>query len=615
MDMHSLEHFEGPSRYAGNELNAIHKEWEGRFRVALSYPDLYEVGMSSHGIQILYHLLNAIDSVVTERVFAPFHDLEAWLREHEVPMFSLESRQPLNSFDVIAFSLGTELAYTNLLNMLDLARLPVRSQDRSEWPIIIAGGSCAFNPEPMSAFVDAFGIGDGEDLFPEIVRNLAASRAAGASRHDALETLARNVEGVYVPSLYKTRPALEGAPYVVAEPVSPGIPATVRKRIVENLDDALAPVSPIVPYRELVHDRGVIELFRGCVRGCRFCEAGISYRPTRERSLASIQKQLEQLIANTGYEEVGLLSLSSTDYSDLPGLVRLVRAYREEHKVAISFPSLRMENFPGYLADEIKQTREGSLTFAIEAGSQRLRDVINKNITEESIFETLRIVFGKGWHLVKFYFMFGLPTETEQDLDAMVDLVNRIYTFGKGFRRDVALNLSINPFVPRPDTPFQWYAQDTPESYDAKIDHLRKGFRAVKGKVHIEFGDPRIAFLEGFLSRGDRRVSNVIETAWKNGAKFDAWRESFAFHVWQQAIAASGLDPADFLYRSIPLQSELPWQVIDAGVSTDFLREEYLSAEKGERLPTCRETGCHACGIQEYLNPCPTSALIDAKNP
>ncbi|MCX6097020.1 MAG: TIGR03960 family B12-binding radical SAM protein [Caldiserica bacterium] len=615
MDMHSLERFEGPSRYAGNELNAVHKDWGGRFRVALSYPDLYEVGMSSHGIQILYHLLNAIDNVVVERAFAPFHDLEAWLRRHQVPLFSLESRQPLGSFDVIAFSLGTELTYTNLLNMLDLARLPIRSEDRSDWPIIIAGGSCTFNPEPMSAFVDVFGIGDGEDLFPEIVRSLAASRAAGSGRSLALETLAHEVEGVYVPSLYKTRPALGAAPYVVAEPSSSGTPATVRKRIVESLDDAFAPVNPIVPYRELVHDRGVIELFRGCVRGCRFCEAGISYRPTRERSLASIQQQLEQLVANTGYEEVGLLSLSSTDYSDLPGLVKLVRAYREEHKVSISFPSLRMENFPGYLADEIKQDREGSLTFAIEAGSQRLRDVINKNITEESIFETLRTVFGKGWHLVKFYFMFGLPTETDEDLDAMVDLVSRITTFGKGFRRDIAINLSINPFVPRPDTPFQWCAQDTPQSYDAKIDHLRKGFRAIKGKLHIEFGDPRISFLEGFLSRGDRRVGSVIETAWRAGAKFDAWRESFRFDVWQRAIASSKVDPADFLYRSIPFESELPWQVIDAGVSMDFLRQEYESARKGERLPTCRETGCHACGIQEYLNPCPTSELIRATNP
>jgi radical SAM family uncharacterized protein len=615
MDMHSLERFEGPSRYAGNELNAVHKNWEGRFRVALSYPDLYEVGMSSHGIQILYHLLNAIDSVVAERAFAPFHDLEAWLREHEAPLFSLESRQPLGSFDVIAFSLGTELVYTNLLNMLDLAGLPVRSEDRSEWPIVIAGGSCTFNPEPMSDFVDAFGIGDGEDLFPEIVRSLAASRAVRATRHDALEKLARDVEGVYVPSRYRTRSALGGAPYVVAEPISSGVPATVRKRVVKSLDDTSALVSPIVPYRELVHDRGVIELFRGCVRGCRFCEAGISYRPTRERSLASIQKQLEQLVANTGYEEVGLLSLSSTDYSDLPGLVNLVRAYREEHKVAISFPSLRMDNFPGYLADEIKQTREGSLTFAVEAGSQRLRDVINKNITEDSLFETLRTVFGKGWHLVKFYFMFGLPTETEQDLDAMVDLVSRITAFGRGFRRDIAINLSINPFVPRPDTPFQWCAQDTPEAYDAKIDRLRKGFRALKGKLHIDFGDPRIAFLEGLLSRGDRRVGRVIETAWKNGAAFDAWRESFRFDVWQQAIAASGLDPADVLYRSIPLQSELPWQVIDAGVSTDFLREDYMSAEKGKLLATCRETGCHACGIQEYLDPCPTSALLGVTNP
>lgn len=608
MDMHFFERFEGPSRYAGNELNAIHKDWEGRFRVALSYPDLYEVGMSSYGIQVLYHVLNSIDSVVAERVFAPFHDLEDWLRQHQMPLSSLESRRPVSAFDVVAFSLGTELSYTNLLNMLDLSQLPLQASDRSEWPIIIAGGSCAFNPEPMAAFIDAFGIGDGEQLLPDIVHSLAKSRTAGESRENALRNLAREVDGVYVPFLYSSHLTADGA-YVIAEPSSADIPSTVHKRTINILDEASTPVRPVVPYRELVHDRGVIELFRGCVRGCRFCEAGISYRPTRERSLNSIKNQLEQLVASTGYEEVGLLSLSSTDYSDLPGLVKLVRTYREEHQVAISFPSLRMENFPGYLADEIRRAREGSLTFAIEAGSQRLRNVINKNITEESIFETLRTVFGKGWHLVKFYFMFGLPTETNEDLDAMVDLVSRIYAFGKGFRRDIALNLSINPFVPRPDTPFQWCPQDTMESYDTKIDHLRKGFRALRGKVHAEFGDPRISFLEGLLSRGDRRLSQVVETAWKSGAHFDAWRESFHFDLWLQAIKDTGLDPAEFLYRSIPLDSELPWQVIDPGVSTAFLRCEYEAAQRAQLVPTCRETGCHACGIQEHMSPCPTLLL------
>lgn len=608
MDMHFFERFEGPSRYAGNELNAVHKSWGGRFRVALCYPDLYEVGMSSYGIQILYHVLNAIDSVVAERVFAPYHDLEDWLLQHGKPLCSLESGQPLGSFDAIAFSLGTELSYTNLLNVLHLAQVPVRASDRTGWPMVIAGGSCAFNPEPMADFVDAFGIGDGEQLLPDIVGSLAKSRASGESRSNALRALAHGVDSVYVPSLYTTHPSHDGA-YVIPEPLAADIPSVVHKRTLESLDEASAPVKPIVPYRELVHDRGVIELFRGCVRGCRFCEAGITYRPTRERSLDVIQSQLEQLVANTGYEEIGLLSLSSTDYSDLPGLVKLVRTYREEHQVAISFPSLRMENFPGYLADEIRRSREGSLTFAVEAGSQRLRDVINKNITEESIFETLRTVFGKGWHLVKFYFMFGLPTETDADLDAMVDLVTRIYAFGKGFRRDIAINLSVNPFVPRPDTPFQWCAQDSMESYEAKIEHLRKGFRSLRGNVHPEFGDPRIAFLEGLLSRGDRRVGRVIETAWKSGARFDGWRESFRFDLWLQAIAQNGLDTDCLLHRSIPLDSELPWKMIDPGVSTAFLRRDYEAAHRAELVPTCREAGCHACGIQDSMKPCPTLLL------
>jgi radical SAM family uncharacterized protein len=608
MDMHFFERFEGPSRYAGNELNAVHKSWDGRFRVALCYPDLYEVGMSSYGIQILYHVLNAIDSVVAERVFAPYHDLEEWLLQHGKPLSSLESGQPLGSFDVIAFSLGTELCYTNLLNVLQLAQMPIRASDRTDWPMVVAGGSCTFNPEPMADFIDAFGIGDGEQLLPDIVRSLAKSRASGESRSDALKALAHGVESVYVPSLYTARPSRDGA-YVIPEPLAADVPSVVHKRTLESLDEASAPVKPIVPYRELVHDRGVIELFRGCVRGCRFCEAGITYRPTRERSLGAIQSQLEQLEANTGYEEIGLLSLSSTDYSDLPGLVKLVRTYREEHQVAISFPSLRMENFPGYLADEIRRSREGSLTFAIEAGSQRLRDVINKNITEESIFETLRTVFGKGWHLVKFYFMFGLPTETEADLDAMVDLVTRIYAFGKGFRRDIAINLSINPFVPRPDTPFQWCAQDSMDSYEAKIEHLRKGFRSLRGKVHPEFGDPRIAFLEGLLSRGDRRVGQVIETAWKSGARFDGWRESFRFDLWLQAMTQNGIDADCLLHRTIPLDSELPWQVIDPGVSTAFLRCDYEAAHRGELVPTCREVGCHGCGIQDLMKPCPTLLL------
>lgn len=609
MDMHVLEQFEGPSRYAGNELNAVHKDWEGRFHIVLIYPDLYEVGMSSYGLQILYNLLNAMDGVVAERAFAPFHDMEAWLRSSGTPLFSLESKRPLNTFDLLAFSLGTELTYTNVLNMLDLAGLPVRSAERSSWPVVIAGGSCSFNPEPMAAFIDAFGIGDGEELFPEIVRSLAAARTAGKSTQEAVHDLARNTRGVYVPALYQEQRTPAGR-LGISQPVVHDIPQVVRRRVIDSLDEYAAPTHPIVPYREVVHDRGVIELFRGCVRGCRFCEAGISYRPTRERSLASIRTQLETVVASTGYEEVSLLSLSSTDYSDLPGLVELVRTYREQHNISISFPSLRMENFPGYLADEIKQTREGSLTFAVEAGSQRLRDVINKNITEDSIFETLGTVFGKGWHLVKFYFMFGLPTETTEDLDALADLVSRIYAFGRGFRKDIAINLSINPFVPRPHTAFQWCAQNTPESFARKIDYLKTALKPLKGRVRAEYGDPRLALLEGLLSRGDRTVGSVIESAWRGGATFDGWRESFRFDAWQQALAQSDVSEANLLYDTLPLDSELPWQVVDPGVSRTFLQEEYRRATRGERLPTCRETGCHACGIQSELSPCPTVSLF-----
>lgn len=608
MDMHFLERFEGPSRYAGNELNAVHKAWGQCFHIVLCYPDLYEVGMSSYGIQVLYHMVNNMKGVLAERVFAPYGDLEEWLRRHHEPLFSLESKRPLGDFDVIAFSLGSELTYTNALNILDMAGIPIRSSDRTDWPIVVAGGSCAFNPEPLAAFMDAFGIGDGEELLPEIVRSLIRSRDAGENRSTALDVLANDIKGVYVPSLYVTRQSHDGR-YVIADPVRQGVPAIVQKRTLQSLDDIPATITPIVPYRELIHDRGVIELFRGCVRGCRFCEAGISYRPTRERSLESIRTLLEQIVANTGYEEIGLLSLSSTDYSDLPGLVDLVRAYREEHQVAISFPSLRMENFPGYLADEIKRSREGSLTFAIEAGSQRLRDVINKNITEESMFETLRVVFGKGWHLVKFYFMFGLPTETETDLDAMVDLTGRIYEFGKSFRRDISINLSVNPFVPRPDTPFQWCVQDTMQSYDAKADYLRRSFRSLKGKIHVEFGDPRIAFLEGILCRGDQRVADVVERAWRNGAIFDAWRERFKFDAWLKALEQSGVDPATYLYRGIAPRDEIPWRIIGCGVKEDFLRTEYRAAERGALTVTCREVGCHSCGFQNEMSPCPTMLL------
>ncbi|HID94683.1 MAG TPA: TIGR03960 family B12-binding radical SAM protein [Candidatus Latescibacteria bacterium] len=579
-----------PNRYVGNELNLIRKDHRSvDVKIALAYPDVYEIGQSYLGFGILYHILNKREDTVAERVFAPWPDMERQLRAENIPLSSLESHLPLRCFDLIGFTLQYELNFTNVLTMLDLAGVPLYSAERGRNdPLILGGGPCAFNPEPLSDFFDAFVIGDGEEVIGEIVGVVKESR--GERRTERLKALAK-VKGVYVPSLYSVKYDRNGN-FAGIAPDNEGLPKSIESRVAE-LKPENYPPRPLVPLTEITHDRFSVEVMRGCTRGCRFCRAGMIYRPVRERSVQDLIDQIEEGLTASGWDEVSLVSLSTSDYGGLQELISRLDPILSPKKIALSLPSMRMDNFSFELARSAGNVRKTGLTFAPEAGTRRLRDVINKNLDEEDMLKTLQIAYASGWKSVKLYFMIGLPTETQQDLDGMVDLVRRVASIGgkSGGRKRV--NLSISPFSPKPHTPFQWEAQDDLESLREKSRYLKE--RLTSRSVRLRWRQPEVSFIETIFARGDRRLSRVLFDAWSKGARFDSWSDLFKFDLWLEAFASSSVDPWEET-RARDCESPLPWDHIFPGVSKEFLKMERLRAS--EAIPTvdCR-SGCANCGL------------------
>ncbi len=594
---------EKPAKYTGNEWNMVRKD-PGKVdvRFAFCFPDDYEIGMSHLGMKILYHVLNKREDTYCERAFAPWVDMEALLREKGLPLYTLETFTPLCEFDMVGFTLQYEMSYTNILNMLELGGIPVWSRDRTEgMPFVIAGGPCACNPEPLADFIDFFVIGEGEEVTLEIIDAYKQWKQAGEDRQQFLKRVSR-IEGVYVPSLYQVFYYEDGTVMDVL-PVSADVPDTVKRRIIKNLDAVDFPDAIIVPYVGTVHDRIMLELFRGCVRGCRFCQAGFIYRPVRERSHEKLFELAKASVEKTGYEEISLVSLSTSDYSGLPDLCNNLIEYTEKEKVSLAVPSLRVDNFSLGLMEKISKVRKSGLTFAPEAGTQRLRDVINKGITDEDLTSSIRLAVAGGWTSVKLYFMLGLPTETMEDVEGIDDMaINLIETCrtipgesGKALR----ITLSTSCFVPKPFTPFQWEPMDSMENLMQKQYHLKDRIKKRTRKVEYNYHEAKLSLLEAVLARGDRRVGQVIHAAWKKGCKFDGWDEFFSFEKWMEAFQECGLSPEFYANRKRAYSEVLPWDHIDMGVSKEFLKKENLKAHEGDLTRNCA-VGCSNCGAQVY---------------
>ncbi len=592
-----------PARYTGGEWNSIRKDWESTpIRIALSYPDVYEVGMSNMALPILYDLLNRQPDVLAERVFAPWADMASAMKSRGIPLSSLESRHPLKDFDVIGFSLGYELTYTNVLNMLHLAQIPPLAAERNEsHPIIIAGGGCALNPEPMADFIDLFVLGDGEEVVLELLECLLSwqGRAKRGTKEQLLRQAA-TIPGIYVPSLYRREYEADGLPRSLTPTTAEARPC-LQQRIVNKLPPPVT--RPVVPYIEVIHDRGAIEISRGCSRGCRFCHAGTIYRPVRERPQEEVIKAVGELTANCGYDEVSLVSLSTSYYSHIDTLVtRLTQSYPDQ-ALAISLPSLRPDSSSVRLINALPSRRKGGLTFAPEAGSERLQRVINKVTSEDELMQAATTAFDSGWTNLKLYFMVGLPTETTDDVDSIAQLVNKVHSLGnKATGKRPQIRVSLSTFVPKPHTPFQWVAQESEPQLNAKQELLKKGLR--RRGIRLSWQDPKISLLEAVLSRGDRRLGKVIYRAWQLGSTFDSWSEHFDYEKWRRAFAETGLDPAFYAQRERSLDEPLPWSHIEVGPTTAFLKREYQRARQAEETRNCRLDACHACGLERWSPEC-----------
>lgn len=590
-----------PARYTGGELNSIIKNPEQvDVRFALCFPDTYEIGMSHLGSKILYSALNSLDYVWCERAYTPWVDFEAFMRSEEIALYGLESGDSVKKFDFIGFSLLYEMSYTNVLNMLDLAGLPVRAKDRPEnAPIVLFGGPCTCNAEPVAPFADLICLGEGEDVLCELTELYRKfKREKRGKKAFLLE--AAGIDGVYVPGFYDIAYNPDGTVAGI-EPNSPGVPATVTKRVVTDLDRVHYPSKFVVPFIDIVHDRAITEVFRGCIRGCRFCQAGFIYRPVREKSPDVVNKQSSCLCSGTGYDEVSLSSLSTSDYSSLPELFGQLLEWTEKEKVSLALPSLRADNFSRSVMEKLKTVRKSGLTFAPEAGTQRLRDVINKNVSEEDILKTCRLAFEGGWTSVKLYFMMGLPTETMEDIEGIAALAQKVvdtyYSLTdrpKG--KAVNVTISVAVFVPKPFTPFQWEPQDTPEVIREKQKHLRECVKSRKITVHCH--ESRTSYLEAVLARGDRRLADVIECAWEKGCRLDSWEEFFDSSKWDAAFAEFGLDETFYAGRKRGFDELFPWEHIFHGVDKQFLIRENQKAHKGIPSQNCREC-CTGCGANK----------------
>ncbi len=597
-----LKSVEKPSRYTGNEWNSLKKDpGNVNIRFAFCFPDTYEIGMSHLGMKILYHLLNERDDCYCERVFAPWTDMEARMRENNIPLYTLETKDAVKEFDFVGFTLQYEMSFSNIVNMLDLAGIPITSDERSaDAPFVCAGGPCAYNPEPLAEIIDFYMMGEGEEIINEVMDVYGKWKGSGRSRQEFLEEIAK-IEGIYVPSFYRFSYNEDGT-IKSFEPLKPHYPVKIKKRIIKDMNKAFFPDKIIVPYTDIVHDRIMLEVFRGCTRGCRFCQAGYIYRPVREKNHERLLELAKKLEESTGYEEISLTSLSTSDYTELEDLTTELLEEMEERKVNFSLPSLRIDSFSLDLMEKAQKVRKSGLTFAPEAGTQRLRDVINKGVTEEDLLKAVSLAFNGGWSGVKLYFMLGLPTETLEDVEGIADLAHKVVDVYRNVPKEKKgknLNVTVSTasFVPKAFTPFQWEPQDSMQNLNEKQRFLKDKIRSKQ--VTYNYHENRLSFMEAVFARGDRKIGKVLIKAWEMGCKFDGWGEHFKYDIWMKAFEECGVDPYFYATRKREYDEILPWDHVDIGVSKKYLISESKRAYEEKITPNCR-VDCGGCGAAAF---------------